>query len=213
MEHPPPWIVWFTFNDLLQRWGTPLVANVFEAVKGGLAIYEESVDLQFNKLEYCEAIARYSNYGAENPTHDQFRFRVEDIVAFERLRSNACTVDKSTPAESRLLGGRSPGPLKEAVQYLYEKFLKEGEVSVLRSGNSGEFIKRMRIAIKDDARNQHYLDYVAERIQSVKKTGGGWIIVNHPRKEPRRAHVESAPYSQNAVSKILTELREKTPLP
>lgn len=103
--------------------------------------------------------------------------------------------------------GRKPSALREAVEYLYDKF-KEEKTELLEAGSVGSFIEEMK-AIRKAAKDE----FISCRIKEVKKTTGKWQITTEEQiiqvSNSREISDRSRRYVQNDVSKILTGLRKK----
>ena len=118
-------------------------------------------------------------------------------------------------ATEKKKGGRPKGPLYEAVEFAYVKFRDEGNTEILRKGKVAEFLDRL----KDLAggKNQKISDYIAERIGIVKKRNDSFTITTPERVvKEAQGHIitrKRSTYSKDDVSKLLTALRKKFPLP
>jgi len=112
-------------------------------------------------------------------------------------------------------GGRPKGPLYEAVDFAYKKFRNEGNTEILRPGKVIEFLDRLKDLASGENRNVS--DYITERIEIVKKRNGSFTITTQERviKEVKcRVTTEKmSTYTTADVSKLLTALRKKFPLP
>ena len=112
-------------------------------------------------------------------------------------------------------GGRPKGPLYEAVEFAYKKFRDEGNTDILRPGKVIEFLDQLKdLAL---GKNRKISDYIAERIEIVKKRNGSFTITTLERviKEVKgRVTMEKkSTYTTEDVSKLLTALRKKFLLP
>ncbi|MCB2173744.1 hypothetical protein KQH41_00605 [bacterium] len=119
---------------------------------------------------------------------------------------------------SQKKGGRPKGLLAEAIERAYLHFLDKGDITILQPGNIRTFLKKLKSLAKDDVKqdgleNRKIRAYLAERIimvtisfpepcslttQDIKRG-----VKSYPSKE----------YSQGAISKELSKLRAKYPLP
>ena len=112
-------------------------------------------------------------------------------------------------------GGRPKGPLYEAVEFAYKKFRNEGNTEILRRGKVIEFLDRLKDLAGGE--NRKISDYITERIEIVKKRNGSFTITTQERviKEVKgRVTTEKkSTYTTADVSKLLTALRKKFPLP
>jgi hypothetical protein len=119
------------------------------------------------------------------------------------------------PQTAKNKGGRDKSPLSEAIEFVYIKYLAEGNTEILRSGKIREFIKRLK-ELADEKGNKDYSTYVADRVESVKIFPSGCIVTTKDRilkcSERRDRVDKSSDYSQQEVSKQLSELRKKNPL-
>jgi hypothetical protein len=117
-------------------------------------------------------------------------------------------------SEEKRKGGRPKGSLYEAVEFAYKKFRDEGNTEILRPGKVAEFLDRLKDLA--DGENQNISDYVAERIEIVKKRNGSFTITTQERvikKVKGREIIEKKTiYSTGDISKLLTALRKSFPL-
>jgi len=120
----------------------------------------------------------------------------------------------SEVANATKKGGRPKGSLYEAVEFAYKKFRDEGNTEILRPGKVAEFLDRLKDLA--DGENQNISDYVAERIEIVKKRNGSFTITTQERvikKVKGREIIEKKTiYSTGDISKLLTALRKSFPL-
>ena len=120
-----------------------------------------------------------------------------------------------TEQPSTSIGGRPKGPLYEAVDFAYKKFRNEGNTEILRPGKVIEFLDRLKDLAGGE--NRDISDYITERIEIVKKRNGSFTITTQERviKEVKgRVTTEKkSTYTTADVSKLLTALRKKFPLP
>ncbi len=110
-------------------------------------------------------------------------------------------------------GGRPKGSLYEAVEFAYKKFRDEGNTEILRRGKVAEFLDRLKDLA--DGENQNVSDYVAERIEIVKKRNGSFTITTQERVikkvKGREIMEKKSTYTIADVSKLLTALRKNSP--
>ena len=121
----------------------------------------------------------------------------------------------SEVANDNQKGGRPKGSLYEAVEFAYKKFRDEGNTEILRPGKVAEFLDRLKdLAVGE---NRKISDYIAERIEIVKKRNGSFTITTQKRvvKEAKGRVImdKKTTYTTDDVSKLLTALRKKFPLP
>ena len=115
-------------------------------------------------------------------------------------------------------GGRPKGPLAEAVEMAYHRFRNEGNTDILKPGNLRSFLKSFGSLINEDAQSKEFgkgniCDYLAERIKEVKTPRKReCFVTTQDRKEGRRIYLGKK-YSQKEIAKLLTNLRDKHPLP
>ena len=129
---------------------------------------------------------------------------------------NACLeTDAADLAAEKRTGGRPKGPLYEAVNFAYKKFRNEGNTEILRPGKVVEFLDRLKDLAGGE--NRKISDYITERIEIVKKRNSSFTITTQERviKEVKgRVTTEKKnTYTTADVSKLLTALRKKFPLP
>jgi hypothetical protein len=121
----------------------------------------------------------------------------------------------SGTANDHQKGGRPKGSLYAAVEYAYKKFLDEGNTEILRPGKVIEFLDRLKEL--SGGENRKISDYIAERIEIVKKRNGSFTIITQERiiKEVKGRVITETEntYTKGDVSKLLTALRKKFPLP
>jgi|APCry1669189101_1035198.scaffolds.fasta_scaffold08089_3 hypothetical protein len=138
-------------------------------------------------------------------------------VTAEKESFEALSREKPSETEqpSVSTGGRPKGPLYEAVEFAYKKFRNEGNTEILRPGKVIEFLDRLKDLAGGENRNVS--DYITERIEIVKKRNGSFTITTQERviKEVKcRVTTEKkSTYTTADVSKLLTALRKKFPLP
>jgi hypothetical protein len=221
-----PFLKWITLDQLLNRWETTVVENIFEAARGGLQIYEETEEVFLTgmvELAVSEAAERYYFWLKNCNTPEYIRplpqdcicFMLEDVKKYEQLYGgNKQAPAKQAPktlAKSRMIAGRKPGYLREAVEFLYHQCLKRGELTAISPQKIDGFIKLLKDSINEGNRN--FSEYIAERIKNVRKSGGEWRIVTQEKIKHRENYEQSKIYKQIDVSKILVELRKKNPIP
>jgi hypothetical protein len=118
-------------------------------------------------------------------------------------------------SEEKRKGGRPKGPLNEAVEFAYKKFRDEGNTEILRQGKVAEFLDRLKDLAGGE--NRKISDYIAERIEIVKKRNGSFTITTQERviREVKGLVTmkKKASYTTDDVSKLLTALRKIFPLP
>jgi hypothetical protein len=134
---------------------------------------------------------------------------VEGKTRFEE-GSNFDSCSDSMGQQQGKTGGRSKGSLREAVEFLFDKFAAEGNTEILQRGKINEFIERLRDSIIPGNRN--FSEYIAERIREVKKPGGRWKITTQRKEISKNKYIESLDKDTNSIAKILTDLRQKNPL-
>lgn len=123
--------------------------------------------------------------------------------------------EQNAPREK---GGRPKEPLAEAVEKAYLYFRDKGDVTILQPGNIKSFLKSFKSLVNDDAQshgfgNRNICAYIAERIKEVKiPREGECFVLTQDRTEGRKINPGQR-YSQKAISKLLTSLRKKYPLP
>ena len=157
--------------------------------------------------------------GMEDYIEDLDKY-VERITAEKELFD---ALSREKPSETEQLpdskdgkqGGRPKGSLYEAVEFAYKKFRNEGNTEILRPGKVTEFLDRLKDLANEE--NWKVYDYIIERIEIVKKRNGTFTITTRERviKEAKgRVTMEKkTTYKKDDVSKLLTALRDKFPLP
>ncbi|MDW7758492.1 MAG: hypothetical protein SCH72_12465 [Desulfuromonadales bacterium] len=115
-------------------------------------------------------------------------------------------------------GGRPKSPLAEAIEKPYLYFRKKGDVAILQPRNIRSFLKNFKSLANDDAQslrfgNENISAYIAERIKEVKiPRAGDYFVITQEREEGRKINPSNR-YSHKDISKLLTRLRKKYPLP
>ncbi|TWJ13665.1 hypothetical protein [Geobacter argillaceus] len=113
-------------------------------------------------------------------------------------------------------GGNRKGALAEALEEAYLKFWKEGNTEILRKGKIRDFLERLK-ELSDEKGNRNFSKYIADRIDSIKITPSNCTITTkdqYIKSTNQREYKEiSRNYKQGDVSKHLTSLRKKYPLP
>ncbi len=115
-------------------------------------------------------------------------------------------------------GGRPKEPLAEAVEKAYLYFLDKGDVAILQPGNIKSFLKELKSLSIDDARpdgfgNEDIREYLSERIKEVKIPRAGKCHIVTQEMEKGKFTINSATYDQEAISRKISNLRRKHPLP
>lgn len=130
--------------------------------------------------------------------------------------SNSEHVNQQAKKVPTILSARRPGKQKsyftEAVEYLYDKCIENKKEDCLKRGNVESFIKEMEAEM--EATDDSFENFLCDRIESVKRSYGRWVIKTCERvikSSNNRETIEySRNYSQGDVSKILTRLRKTT---
>lgn len=143
----------------------------------------------------------------------------EGIPVPENLHTESleqCKKESPDPQTAGKKGGRHKSLLSEAIEFVYLKYLAEGNTEILRPGKIREFIRRLK-ELAAEKGNRNSLTYVADRIDSVKMFPSGCIVTTNDlilKCSERRDRVDKgSDYRQQEVSKQLSELRKKYPLP
>lgn len=147
----------------------------------------------------------------------------EKIFNEGRRTGQVASTDFATPTINKLpnssneqskKSGKPKGALTEAVEFVYKKFLNEGNTEILRPGKIKEFLARLK-ELSNDNGNGENSEYIAERIKEVKKNYGPWVVITQEREikisQGRTTIEKSQKYTQEKVSKRLTQLRKKFP--
>ena len=114
-------------------------------------------------------------------------------------------------------GGRPKTPLTEAIESAFLYFRNKGDVAILERGNIKSFLKSMKgllIGSRSLADKEFWnvKAYIEERINKINiPRAGEYTVVTIERHEGRKI-IPGKRYRENAVSKVLTELRRKYPL-
>jgi len=135
--------------------------------------------------------------------------------------SEQCVAEK---IETPRIGGAKKHPFQAAIEKAYLYFLENNNSFILKPGKLILFIEELEILHKKEntscskANNeQETINYIAERIKSVKKLSGKWKIntqnFQSDLQRGRSISYESRSYEEIHVSKQLTLLRKKHPLP
>lgn len=114
------------------------------------------------------------------------------------------------------VGGRHKSYITEAIEFTYNKYLKEGNTEILRENNVREFVNRLKELANEEG-NANFIKYVADRIETVKITPSGCTIKTkdnyHQASNSREIKDNGRTYTLSRVSQILVTLRHKYPLP
>lgn len=125
-------------------------------------------------------------------------------------------MDSIPPVQVSRKCGRAKSALTEAVEFLYQKFLAEGNTEILRPGKIEEFMVRLK-EFCHDSRKQNVFPEVTDRISSVQKVAGVWEIktVDQYIKAGKLTEINKIgrKYLKTDVAKCLTQLRGKFPIP
>jgi len=164
---------------------------------------------------------------AENPELRSNEIPVDSLAAAVNGKNNppipssniqAVNSSKKNTKVSPNDGGRPKGQLTEAVEMAYLHFFAAGNLDILRSGNIRSFLKSFSKLAKDEVPlvefgNRNIANDIGERIKDViiPYAGKCRIITNDRRDGSKTKHGSN--YHQEAVSKLLTALRKKYPLP
>lgn len=145
-------------------------------------------------------------------TYKDLRIFLEWVA--EELAKTYLGPEVSEVTNDNQKGGRPKGALYEAVEFAYKKFRDEGNTEILRPGKVTEFLDRLKDLAAGE--NRKISDYIAERIEIVKKRNGSFTITTQERviKEVKgRVTMEQkSTYTTEDVSKLLTALRKRLPL-
>lgn len=104
--------------------------------------------------------------------------------------------------------GRPKKQLSEAVEFVYEMYLKKGNIEPLKPYKIKLFFEILKSELKREAKDHLNNDYLQERIKSVNT--GTWLIKTQGDEE-RRINPDTC--DRHDVSKILHHLRGEKPLP
>lgn len=144
------------------------------------------------------------------------RIEAEDELDFPQGSQNtAMEPGQNTSCDK---GGRPKEPLAEAVEKAYLYFRDKGDVAILQTGNIRSFLKSFKSLLNDDAQsygfgNWNIRSYIAERIKEVKYSAvAECFVMTHDRPEGRKIN-PGKKFSQKAITKLLSALRKKYPLP
>ncbi len=111
--------------------------------------------------------------------------------------------------------GKRQGVLSEAIEHAYNKLRNQGNTRVLIGGKPRDFWQCLKAMAT--VGNVNADEYILERIESVKiPKNGGCSLITKAKIAVFAEHTrtkEGKHYNENAVSKILTKLRKKYPLP
>lgn len=142
------------------------------------------------------------------------RIEAEDLDSGPVLPKSHVDPDQNVSCEK---GGRPKGPLSEAVEKAYLHFHAAGNTDILKPGNIRSFLKSFKSLVNDDAQSHGFGNgkiraYIAERIKEVKvPRQGKCFVTTHDRPEGNKIS-PGRRYSQDAIAKLLTALRNKHPI-
>jgi hypothetical protein len=127
-----------------------------------------------------------------------------------------CTTDAPQEVDTRNKGGKPKGYLTEAIEYAYLKYRDEGNTEILREGKIREFCERLK-ELADEKSNPNFSTVIANRIDCVKIAPAGCTVTTKDKyleaSKTREIKEKGRKYTQQRISQILVELREKFPLP
>ncbi len=116
-------------------------------------------------------------------------------------------------------GGRPQGILAEVIELIYLHFRDTGNLAALQPNNVRVFLRELKSLANDGVQGGgpeiwKLRTYLAERIKEVKipRGGGRCSVLTHDRRQGKNV-VEGSRYDQDRISRILSELRKKYPLP
>lgn len=106
--------------------------------------------------------------------------------------------------------GKPKSSLTEAVEYLYDICMQEGDSEILQPGNINQFILKLQEIKKSPPSTS--ANFIFDNIKYVKKVSAKWTIRTEDRivkdSNTKETTMKSKSYGQNDVSKILTRLRK-----
>lgn len=144
---------------------------------------------------------------------------IEQIEAedFDLVPELPNPVMDSDPIIIKDKGGRPKEIFAEAVEKAYLYFLEKGELTILKRGNVRSFLKEFK-SLADDGQydsleNRNIRTYLAERIKSIKIPRHGECLISTQDRDDGQKNVYGPDYTQQDISKQLTKLRKKYPLP
>lgn len=207
-------IDWTTVESLMQQPGMnfekqlqlfPAGSFLFRDDFENYGQFVDSVELALNKI-IPEPLLKLAFEGFEYRKQSKrpLKFPHDDPKQAESEQQN----DKK--------GGAPRGPLSEAIEHVYLKFLKEGNTEILRKGKIKEFLERLK-ELADEKGNVNFSKYVADRIEKVKISPVGNTITTKDQiaktGKKQETTIKGETYQQNSLSKLLTNLRKNYPLP
>jgi len=172
-------------------------------------------------------------YTTVNLTRSDICITTEEVEASSAKRKQLTTIvtSKNKPAIGNGLVSRpaappetadkdrltSTTPFTQAIEKMYQHYYDRGEYDVIRPKHVASLILRMQELINKDLTNEKYItqsddvmeliDYLAVRIESVRKLSGKWEILskdstNNSNKR-RKSYVPSCTYPMKDVTKKL----------
>ena len=87
--NPSSFTFWIDLNQLMQRWNTNIVENIFEAVRAGLPAYEEPNDvdligmIEIDPHEISDRYFRPYECRLKPLNPGSIRFKAQEIIAFD----------------------------------------------------------------------------------------------------------------------------------
>ena len=129
------------------------------------------------------------------------------------LLLTATTVQPPPTGPGKAQGGRSKGPLAEAIEHLYLQLKSQGNTEIIRPGKVRLFVARLRESLVEGNRN--FSDYIATRIKFVNRPGHKAVVMTEDvivkiTQGCETTH-KSRQYDLGEISKILHRLRQQFP--
>ncbi len=103
--------------------------------------------------------------------------------------------------------GRNREPLREALEYAWDKMKKQGNTAVLEPGNLSAFLVNLKKMI--DENSEQFSEYVVERIEYVKPKSLDDCIKTQDKQLNKKKHYKSKTYKRDAISKALSTMRKE----
>ncbi len=176
------------------------------------------------EIEELDAIAplTITERASKKSELESHKKELSDIKAWfadDTQNSNDPAKKKHIPDEDRIT---STGTLNQAIEKMYRHYYDKGEYDFIKPDYIDAFIQKMNDLIKKEnitclEDEKELINYLAERIKTVKKSYGAWKITTEDRSLPARrdaANIASSDsYDIKDVTKKLCLLRIKYPIP
>jgi uncharacterized protein YifE (UPF0438 family) len=194
------------------------------------AEFGQSFEGAVRKIEIKREIAEWESLQPQSITEKSIKDEKLKALNAELLASKdlpiSGTQDSKTPATKKPIPDKdritSTIPFNQAIEKMYRHYYDKGEYDFIRADYVDAFIQKMgelrnKENIPHPEDEKELINYLAERIKTVKKVSGAWKItiqeIELPAKRGFKNTAELKTYDIVKVTKKLCRLREKYPIP